>query len=116
MTTAQSPPRAKGLNRAEISGIAAISRARHIVDTLGGRFSVERGIEVDHERAVLAARHIALPSDRDGLAVLAANAHVDLRDLEAGLTHLALTHDFGHCPGGEECPFAQADSEQFVHF
>ena len=67
-------------------------------------------------RAALAARHVALPSDRHGLSSLAAAAHLDFRDLEAGLARLALCHGFAHCPGGEECPFAEADREQFVHF
>jgi hypothetical protein len=248
MTTVHSPPRAKELNGSEMPGVGAICRARRIVDTLGGRFSLELGIEVDlgdgeidrwalaatllgepspasvaihtyrvleragvrtfaglqsrhreeliclldeggfirydesttsrllaltearadryprglatlgeevvarseleselsllpgwdavtvgtflrelrgvwagaevplDERAVLAARHAALPQDLDGLVAVAAAAHLDVRDLEAGLTRLALAHDFGHCPGGEECPFAQADREHFVHF
>ena len=67
-------------------------------------------------RAALAARHVALPSDFHGLSSLAAAARLDFRDLEAGLARLALCHDFARCPGGEECPFAEADREQFVHF
>jgi len=67
-------------------------------------------------RAALAARHVALPSDVHGLSSLAAAAHLDFRDLEAGLARLALCHGFAHCPGGEECPFAEFDREQFVHF
>lgn len=67
-------------------------------------------------RAALAARHVALPSDLHGLSSLATAAHFDFRDLEAGLARLALCHGFAHCPGGEECPLAEADREQFVHF
>jgi hypothetical protein len=66
--------------------------------------------------AALAARHVALPTDLHGLSALAAAAHLDFRDLEVGLTRLALVHDSAHCPGGEECPFAEFDREQFVHF
>ena len=67
-------------------------------------------------RASLAARHVALPSDLDGLSALAAAAHLDFRDLEGALIRLALSHDPAQCPGGEECPLAEADPEQFVHF
>jgi len=67
-------------------------------------------------RAAHAARHVALPSDLAGLSALATAAHLDLRDLEAGLARLALRHDFARCPGGEECPFAEFDREQLVHF
>jgi hypothetical protein len=67
-------------------------------------------------RASLAAPHVALPSDLDGLSALAAAAHLDFRDLESALIRLALVHDPAHCPGGEECPLAEADPEQFVHF
>lgn len=75
------------------------------------------GAEVPLDRrAALAAHHIALPSDLHGLSSLAAVAHLDFRDLEAGLARLALCHDSAHCPGGEECPFAEFDREQFVHF
>lgn len=67
-------------------------------------------------RAALAARHVALPSELHGLSSLAAAAHLDFRDLEAGLARLALCHDLARCPGGEECSFAEFDREQFVHF
>lgn len=67
-------------------------------------------------RAALAAHHAALPCDLGGLSVVAEGAHLDFRDLEAGLTRLALSHDPTHCPGGEECPLVQVDREQFVHF
>ncbi len=66
--------------------------------------------------AAQAARHVSLPSNLEGLAALAADSHLDLRDLEAGLIRLALAHDAVDCPGGEECPLAEADREQFVHF
>jgi hypothetical protein len=66
--------------------------------------------------AAPAARHVALPSDLRGLRVLSAAARLDFRDLEAGLIRLAVSHDSTHCPGGEECPLAEADREQFVHF
>lgn len=67
-------------------------------------------------RAARAARHVALPADLHELSSLAAAAHLDVRDLEAGLVRLALCHGFAHCPGGEECPFAEFDRERFVHF
>jgi hypothetical protein len=76
-----------------------------------------RGADVPLDtRAVLAARHTSLPIDFHRLSALAAAAHLDFRDLEAGLTRVALSHDMARCPGGEECPFAEADREQFVHF
>ena len=67
-------------------------------------------------RAAFAARHVALPSDLHGLSSLAAGAHLDVRDLEAGLERLALCHDPAGCPGGEECPFAAFDRIELVHF
>ena len=67
-------------------------------------------------RAAAAAEHIQLPPELDALSLLAASAHLDLRDLEAGLVRLALAHDPGECPGGEECPFASLDRDQPVHF
>ena len=66
--------------------------------------------------AASAARHVNLPEVSHALSKLAAAAHLDLRDLEAGLVRLCLSHDLGGCPGGEECPFAAFDSEQLVHF
>jgi hypothetical protein len=78
---------------------------------------VWRGAEVQLDpRSAVGARHVAIPSHLDELSALAAAAHLDVRDLEAGLARLALTHDTSHCPGGEECPLAEADREQFVHF
>lgn len=67
-------------------------------------------------RAALAARHVALPCELHGLSSLAAAAHLDFRDVEAALVRLCLCHDLAGCPGGEECPFAEFDREQFVHF
>jgi hypothetical protein len=122
MNTAQAPPRARDRNRSSLPGLGEISRARHIVATLGGRFSVELGVDVDRgagaldPRAARAARHVALPADLHGLSSLAAAAHLDLQDLEDGLVLLALGHDMAHCPGGEECPLAEFDHGQFVHF
>ena len=72
-------------------------------------------VPLDH-RASAAARHLRLPLELEALSSLAAVAHVDLPDLEAGLVRLDLCHDLAHCPGGEECPFAAFDREQFVHF
>jgi hypothetical protein len=75
------------------------------------------GAEVPLEsRAALAARHLHLPSRPHALSSLAAAAHLDFRDLEAGLVRLCLCHDFAGCPGGEECPFAAFDRDQLVHF
>jgi hypothetical protein len=66
--------------------------------------------------AAVAARHVTLPNVSHALSTLAAAAHLDFRDLEAGLVRLCLCHDFAGCPGGEECPFADFDSDQLVHF
>lgn len=66
--------------------------------------------------AAIAARHVTLPNVSHALSTLAAAAHLDFRDLEAGLVRLCLCHDFAGCPGGEECPFADFDSDQLVHF
>jgi hypothetical protein len=66
--------------------------------------------------AAIAARHVKLPTESHALSTLAAAAHLDFRDLEAGLVRLCLCHDFAGCPGGEECPFAAFDSDQLVHF
>ena len=67
-------------------------------------------------RAAIAARHLELPSGSHALSSLAAAAHLDFRDLEAGLVRLSLAHDLAACPGGEECPFAAFDRDQLVHF
>ena len=72
-------------------------------------------VPLDH-RASAAAHHLRLPLELEALSSLAAVAHLDLTDLEAGLVRLALCHDLADCPGGEECPFAAFDREQFVHF
>jgi len=66
--------------------------------------------------AAIAARHVKLPAGSHVLSTLAAAAHLDFRDLEAGLVRLCLCHDFAGCPGGEECAFAAFDSDQLVHF
>ena len=68
------------------------------------------------DRAAASARHVHLPAAPDALQSVAAAAHLDFRDLEAGLLRLALCHDFAACPGGEECPLAAFDREQLVHF
>jgi hypothetical protein len=68
------------------------------------------------ERAAASARHVHLPAALDALRALAAAAHLDFRDLEAGLLRLALCHDFAACSGGEECPFAVFERDHFVHF
>jgi hypothetical protein len=67
-------------------------------------------------RAVAAARHLQLPDELTELASLAVAAHLDVRDLEAGLVRLALCHDLGRCPGGEECPFAGHERSQPARF
>ena len=66
--------------------------------------------------AAIAARHVRLAAGSHVLSTLAAAAHLDFRDLEAGLARLCLCHDFARCPGGEECPFATFDRDQLVHF
>ena len=67
-------------------------------------------------RVARTARHVALPSNLRGLSAVAAAAHLELRDLEVGLVRLASAHDLTGCPGGEECPLAAFDREQYVHF
>jgi hypothetical protein len=75
------------------------------------------GAEPPLERCVQhAASHVALPCGEEALRSLAESAHVDFRDLEAGLVRLARDHDLASCPGGEECPLAASDHEQLVHF
>jgi hypothetical protein len=64
---------------------------------------------LDH-RAAAAARHLQLPPGVEALNSLATAAHLDLRDLEAGLVRLGLCHDLAQCPGGEECPFASSST------
>ena len=66
--------------------------------------------------AAVAARHVKLPDVSHALSTLAAAAHLDFRDLEAGLVRVCANHEFAGCPGGEECPFAAMDREQYVHF
>lgn len=68
------------------------------------------------ERTAASARHVHVPAAPDALRSVAGAAHLDFRDLEAGLLRLALCLDFAACPGGEECPFAAFDRDQFVHF
>lgn len=65
-------------------------------------------------RATRAAEHGHLPSSLDGLSALASAAHLDLRDLEAGLYRLTASHELGVCPGGEECPLLALDPEQYL--
>jgi endonuclease III len=67
-------------------------------------------------RSATAALHLKLPAGSHALVSLAAAAQLDFRDLEAGLVRLCLCHDLRGCPGGEECPFAALDRDQFVHF
>lgn len=62
------------------------------------------------ERALRAAAHlgIAIPRSRagqvDALGAVAGRAEVDVRDLEAALVRLALSHrDMSTCPGGRRC-------------
>lgn len=66
--------------------------------------------------SVRAAEHVHLPVTLDGLGLVALVAHLDLRDLEVGLVRLAVIHDFASCPGGEECPLASFDPDEYVHF
>ena len=61
-------------------------------------------------RAASAARHLSLTGavfpDLPGLARVAAEAHMDPRDLESGLVRLTLAHHRrgkGPCPGGDRC-------------
>jgi hypothetical protein len=72
-------------------------------------------VTLDH-RAAAAARHLHLPAGSDALRSVAAASHLDFRDLEAGLVRLGLSHDLTPCPGGEECPFAAFDANEFVHY
>jgi hypothetical protein len=66
--------------------------------------------------AASAARHLKLPDVPHALSTLAVAAHLDFRDLEAGLVRVCAHHEFVGCPGGEECPFAAVDREEYVHF
>jgi hypothetical protein len=66
------------------------------------------------ERTRAAAQHLRLPEELDPLSSLAAAAHLDLRDLEAGLVRLDLCHDLARCPGGEECPLAASGLHRAV--
>jgi hypothetical protein len=72
-------------------------------------------LELD-DRTVRAARHLELPSDLEGLSELATAAHLGIRDLEAALVRLSLSHPLEGCPGGEECPLASFDPAQLKHF
>ena len=67
-------------------------------------------------RAAAAARHLQWPAGSEALSAVAAAARLDVRDLETALVRLALCHDLAGCPGGEECPFAAFDRDQFVHY
>jgi hypothetical protein len=68
------------------------------------------------ERAVAAARHVQLPTVADALCRVAAASHLDVRDLEAGLVRLALSHDLARCPGGEECLACGSHNDRLLHF
>lgn len=68
------------------------------------------------DRTMRAARHLKLPSRLEALASFAAAARLDVRDLEAALVRLSLSHDLTSCPGGEECPLAAFDPAQLQHF
>lgn len=61
------------------------------------------------ERTREAARHLELPGELAALRELARSAGLDLRDLEAALVRLALSHDLGRCPGGEGCVALSSD-------
>jgi hypothetical protein len=75
------------------------------------------GVDVPLDtRAATAARHLKLPAESHAFSSLAAAAHLDFRDLEAGLVRLYLGHDLDGCPGGEECAFAAFERHQLVHF
>lgn len=68
------------------------------------------------QRAVAAARHLGLAArgtghlDLPALARLVRESGLDLRDLEAGLVRLALTHQhrMDSCPGGPSCTLLTA--------
>ncbi len=65
--SAASPPKALNRLGSRGPGLAEVCRARHIVATLGGRFSLELGIDVDLDereidRWVLGATLVGDPS------------------------------------------------------
>jgi len=68
------------------------------------------------ERAAAAASHLHLPVVPEALRGVAAASHLDVRDLEAGLVRLALSHDLARCPGGEECLACGSDNDRLLHF
>lgn len=55
------------------------------------------------ERTMEAARHLELAVELASLRGVARAAALDLRDLEAALVRLALSHDLDRCPGGDRC-------------
>jgi hypothetical protein len=60
-------------------------------------------------RAQAAARHLGLPAEIAPLRDVAAGAGLDVRDLEAALVRLALSHDLARCPGGAACTLGRGD-------
>jgi hypothetical protein len=90
-------------------GIAAVSRARRLVACVGGRSAGEATDDqvIDEaarrQRMEAAARHLELPEQVDELRAIAVSAHLDVRDLDAALVRVGLSHDLDACPGGEEC-------------
>ena len=119
-----------------IPHIAAVGRAQRVVATFGGRLSTELGSDPDggadeverwalswgqgaaspvDERVAAAAEHLHLGAGTDDLCRLASSAHLDIRDLEAALLRLSLTHDLARCAGGEECPFVCPGRDRHVH-
>jgi endonuclease III len=77
---------------------------------------VWRGAQVPlSERTVRAAEHLGLPATLESLSSFAADAHLDVRDLEAALVRLSLGHDLEACYGGEECPFTCFEPGRLEH-
>lgn len=69
------------------------------------------------DRTVHAARHLAVPISREGVAqvevlqTFARRAQLDVRDLEAALVRLALAHrDMRACPGGQRCSMLSGET------
>lgn len=106
------PAQARNHNESCQPRLAEICRARHVVGTLGGRFSLELGIEVDRndgdvDRWALAATLVGDPSPASVgirtyrlLGQAGVRTFEDVRDGDRELL-LRLLHEGGYVPYGE---------------
>ena len=83
------------------------SRAERRVATCGPTARRERG---------LCSTHVKLPDVSHALSTLAAAAHLDLRDLEAGLSATLPLPRFRQLPGRRGVSFTTFDRDQLTHF